>query len=82
MQRYSYEWVDPDSGDEHFSDELYAIYDAKRGHEDPFAWAWDRDGAEQIVDALNEVEERKHRAATVVALAKHRDQYDLSELLN
>lgn len=81
MQRYSYEWVDPDSGEDHFSDELYAIYDAKRGLEFPIAWAWDRDGAELIVDALNQVHEMIGRAATMVALAVHRDKYDLSDLL-
>lgn len=83
MLRYSYEWVDPDETDEdHFSDELYAIYDAKLGYEFPFAWAWDRDGAEKIVGLLNAADEQQKMSATMWQLARHRDKYDLSDLLD
>ncbi|QPC91469.1 hypothetical protein [Mesorhizobium sp. INR15] len=79
MHRYSYEWVDPEDGEAaHFSDDLYAIYDSKRGFTDPFAWGWDRSATELIVDALNALDERLRQART----ARQRQQYDLSDLLS
>ncbi|MER9524062.1 hypothetical protein NKI96_10800 [Mesorhizobium sp. M0292] len=87
MLRYSYEWIEgacDDDGEQHWTDQLYAIFDGKVGlaDEQAIAWAYSRDGAEQIVAALNGIEEQRQRAAIVWQLAKRRDQFDLSDLLS
>lgn len=84
MLRFSYEWIEDDGGEPDWTDQLYAIFDSKLGfgEHQAFAWAWDRGGAETIVNALNAADERERMAATVWQLAKRRDQYDLSDLLN
>ncbi|RWX70468.1 hypothetical protein EN780_03475 [Mesorhizobium sp. M4B.F.Ca.ET.089.01.1.1] len=90
MLRYSYEWIDADEyeddedGNAHWASDLYAIFDGKLGlsaHQ-AIAWTWERDDAERIVNALNQVEQQKWRAAAVIEMATHQDKYDLSDLLD
>lgn len=82
MPRFSYEWVEAERDEDaetHWTDELYAIYDAKLGFTEDraIAWAYLRDEAERIVDALNSADIQ----ASVTQSAKRRERYDLTDLL-
>lgn len=81
MLRFSYEWIEED-GEPHWSDELYGIYDAKRGYTDPIAYTWHREDGERIVDALNATEGKRRTSAYIFQRCVETDSNDLSDLLD
>lgn len=79
MLRFSYEWIEEEA-EEHWTENLYAVFDSKLGltQQCAIAWTLSRDHAERIVDALNLADQRSR---AVWELATYRSKYDLSDLL-